>query len=138
MTAAIALAGTTLWRCPELQYNIGAAVNVAAAAAYALALDANVFLISDGQAGNAVLAEHAVAAILADLAARELRGAGRVTEVIRRSGKFPAQLTRLETAGFTSYLLMREGDIVKPQLRPLGGDAPHQPDSPSLEPESID
>ena len=62
------LAGTTLWRCPELQYNIGAAVNVAAAAAYALALDANVFLISDGQAGNAVLAEHAVAAILAGLA----------------------------------------------------------------------
>lgn len=62
------LAGTTLWRCPDLQYNIGAAVNVAAAAAYALALDANVFLISDGQAGNAVLAEHAVAAILAGLA----------------------------------------------------------------------
>lgn len=62
------LAGTTAWRCPDLQYNIGAAVNVAAAAVYALALDLNVFLISDGQVGNAVLAEQAVAAILADLA----------------------------------------------------------------------
>jgi L-2,4-diaminobutyrate decarboxylase len=62
------LAGTTVWRCPELQYNIGTAVNIVAAAMYALALDLNVFLISDGQAGQAVLAEHAVAAILSELA----------------------------------------------------------------------
>src|SRR6266508_4010457 len=61
------LAGTTIWRCPQLQYNVGAAVNVVAAAMYALGLDLNVYLISDGQAGNAVLAERAVGAILAEL-----------------------------------------------------------------------
>jgi len=60
-------AGTTVWRCAQLQYNIGAALNVVAAAMYALALDLNVYLISDGQAGNAVLAEQSVGTILADL-----------------------------------------------------------------------
>jgi hypothetical protein len=70
------LAGTTVWRCPQLQYNVGAAVNVVAAAMYALGLDLNVYLISDGQAGNAVLAERAVGAILADLAGVDPRPLG--------------------------------------------------------------
>ncbi|MGH4017644.1 MAG: hypothetical protein ACRDT0_00045 [Pseudonocardiaceae bacterium] len=62
------LAGAVNWRCPELQYNLGAAVNVAAAAMYAAALDVNVYLINDGLAGNAVVAERAVGRILSQLA----------------------------------------------------------------------
>lgn len=62
------LAGAVNWRCPELFYNLGAAVNVSAAAIYALALDVNVYLINDGLAGNCVLAESAVANILSQLA----------------------------------------------------------------------
>ncbi|GAA2263786.1 pyridoxal-dependent decarboxylase [Kitasatospora cystarginea] len=61
------LAGAVNWRCPELQYNLGAAVNVVAAAMYAVSLDVNVYLINDGLAGNAVAAEAAVSSILADL-----------------------------------------------------------------------
>ena len=44
------------------------------------------------------------------------------------AASFAAQLTRLEAAGFTSYLLMREDDAAKPQPRPLGGETPHQQD----------
>lgn len=62
------LAGAVNWRSPDLLYNLGAAVNVAAAAIYALALDVNVYLINDGLAGNCILAEAAVGNILADLA----------------------------------------------------------------------
>lgn len=62
------LAGAVNWRCPELQYNLGAAVNVAAAAMYAAALDVNIYLINDGLAGNAVVAERAVGRILGQLA----------------------------------------------------------------------
>ncbi len=62
------MSGTTVWRSADLQYNIGSAVNAVAAAMYALGLDLNVFLISDGQAGNAMMAERAVGAILAELA----------------------------------------------------------------------
>lgn len=62
------LAGAVNWRCPELQYNLGAAVNVAAAVMYAAALDVNVYLINDGLAGNAVVAERAVSRILGQLA----------------------------------------------------------------------
>lgn len=61
------LAGAVNWRSPELQYNLGAAVNVAASAMYAVALDTNVYLINDGLAGNAVAAEGAVSRILAQL-----------------------------------------------------------------------
>ncbi len=61
------LSGAVNWRCPELQYNLGAAVNVVASAMYALALDINVYLINDGLAGNAVMAEQAVGRILAGL-----------------------------------------------------------------------
>jgi histidyl-tRNA synthetase len=54
-------------------------------------------------------------------AARRLRDQGHVTEVIRRSGKLPAQLTRLEAAGFTSFLYLRAGeDATDAGPRPLG------------------
>lgn len=62
------LGGAVNWRSPELQYNLGAAVNVVSSAMYALALDVNVYLINDGLAGNAVVAEQAVGRILAGLA----------------------------------------------------------------------
>lgn len=65
--AAELLAGTTVWRSKDLQYNVGTAPNAAASAIYALALDLNVILISDGQAGHAVLAERAVSDILAEV-----------------------------------------------------------------------
>lgn len=63
------LGGAVNWRSPELQYNLGSAVNVVAGAMYALALDVNVYLINDGLAGNAVVAEQAVGRILASLSA---------------------------------------------------------------------
>src|ERR1700745_2381466 len=38
---------------------------------------------------------------------RELAGPGRVVETVRRSGKFGAQLKRLQAAGFTQPVLVR-------------------------------
>ncbi len=74
----------------------------------------------------AVLAEADVP--LADVleVARELRsaaGAGSVIETVRRSGKFGAQLKRLEAAGFTGFVLVgvQDGAVVRGELRILGG-----------------
>ena len=51
-------------------------------------------------------------------------GAGRVVETVRRSGKFGAQLKRLEAAGFSGFVLVRceDGTIVRGELRALGGE----------------
>jgi histidyl-tRNA synthetase len=51
--------------------------------------------------------------------------AGRVVETVRRSGKLGAQLTRLETAGFSGFLLVSvvDGAVVRGELRALGGAA---------------
>jgi histidyl-tRNA synthetase len=59
--------------------------------------------------------------------ARDLRAAGAgsgVVEVVRRSGKFGAQLKRLETAGFSGFVLVRaeDGVVVRGELRALGGE----------------
>lgn len=67
------------WRHPQLQYNIGTAVNSAACAVYALALDENIYNINDGLAGNSLLAERAVSNILSDLANLDKRGVGLFT-----------------------------------------------------------
>jgi histidyl-tRNA synthetase len=50
-------------------------------------------------------------------------GAGREVETVRRSGKFAAQLKRLEAAGFTGFVLVRveDGAVVRGELRALGG-----------------
>jgi histidyl-tRNA synthetase len=57
---------------------------------------------------------------------REQAGPGRVVETVRRSGKFGAQLKRLEAAGFTGFMLVKseseDGAIVRGELRALGGD----------------
>src|SRR5215470_2160077 len=54
---------------------------------------------------------------------RELAGPGRVVETVRRSGKFGAQLKRLQAAGFTGFVLVRseDGAIVRGEPRELGG-----------------
>jgi histidyl-tRNA synthetase len=72
----------------------------------------------------AVLTESDVHPADALAAARRLRDQGQVTEVVRRSGKLAAQLTRLEGAGFTAFLHLRDGaDTTDAQPRPLGRDA---------------
>jgi hypothetical protein len=45
-----------------------------------------------------------------------------VVETVRRSGKFGAQLMRLEAAGFGGFVLVRSenGVIVRGELRTLG------------------
>jgi histidyl-tRNA synthetase len=73
----------------------------------------------------AVLVEPEVPIADALAVAREMRGAvgpGRVVETVRRSGKFGAQLKRLETAGFTEFVVVRaeNGVTVSGELRALG------------------
>ncbi len=74
----------------------------------------------------AVLVEADVPVADAVAVARETReqaGPGRVVETVRRSGKFGAQLKRLEAAGFTGFVLVRseDGVIVQGEERALGG-----------------
>ena len=74
----------------------------------------------------AVLVEGDVPVADALEVARDLRAAGvpgGVVEVVRRSGKFGAQLKRLETAGFSGFVLVRaeDGAVVRGELRTLGG-----------------
>jgi histidyl-tRNA synthetase len=76
----------------------------------------------------AVLAEADVPVADAVAVARETReqaGPGRVVETVLRSGKFGAQLKRLEAAGFTAFVLVRseDGTTVRGEPRALGGDA---------------
>ena len=55
--------------------------------------------------------------------ARELRVvSGGVVETVRRSGKFGAQLKRLEAAGFGGFVSLRleDGAVVRGELRALG------------------
>lgn len=75
----------------------------------------------------AVLVEGDVPVADAVAVAREMRGlsgAGRVVETVRRSGKFGAQLKRLEAAGFGGFVLVRseDGVTVRGELRALGGE----------------
>jgi histidyl-tRNA synthetase len=73
----------------------------------------------------AVLTETDVPPADALAAARELREQGQeIVEVVRRSGKFGAQLKRLEAAEFTAFvhLQLRDGEVGRGELRPLGGE----------------
>ena len=76
----------------------------------------------------AVLVERDVPLADALEVARELRvscGPGRVIETVWRSGKFGAQLTRLESAGFSGFVLVgvEDGVVVRGELRTLGAAA---------------
>jgi histidyl-tRNA synthetase len=73
----------------------------------------------------ALLVEADVPVADAVAAARDMRagpGGVRAVETVRRSGKFGAQLKRLETAGFTGFVLLRveDGAVVRGELRALG------------------
>jgi len=73
----------------------------------------------------ALLVESDVPVADAVAVARELRTGPdgvRVVETVRRSGKFGAQLKRLEAAGFTGFVLLRveDGAVVRGELRALG------------------
>jgi histidyl-tRNA synthetase len=70
----------------------------------------------------ALLTEADIPAIEVLAAARALREQGHAIETIRRSGKFGAQLTRLENAGFTAFIHLRNdnGIITRGEVRTLG------------------
>jgi histidyl-tRNA synthetase len=70
----------------------------------------------------AVLAEADVPAVDVLDVARELRTGDQVVEVVRRSGKFGAQLKRLEAAGFTAFVHVQERDgvVERGEIRTLG------------------
>jgi histidyl-tRNA synthetase len=70
----------------------------------------------------ALLAEPNVSAIEVLATARALRKQGKAIEIVRRSGKFGAQLTRLEAAGFTAFIHLRnnDGTITRGEIRTLG------------------
>ena len=74
----------------------------------------------------ALLVESDVPTVEILAAARSLRGDGLAIETIRRSGKFGAQLTRLESAGFTAFIQLRNdnGVITRGEVRALGAVAP--------------
>ena len=70
----------------------------------------------------ALLAEADVPVTEVLAAARDLRSQGQAIEAIRRSGKFGAQLVRLENAGFTAFIHLRNdnGAITRGEVRTLG------------------
>jgi histidyl-tRNA synthetase len=97
------------------------------ACGFSIGFERIVDLLSREQARDAVavLVEGDVPVTEALAVAREVRGLygpGRVVETVRRSGKFGAQLKRLEAAGFGGFVLVRseDGVIVRGELRTLG------------------
>ena len=101
------------------------------ACGFSIGFERIVDLLSREQSRDAiaVLVEADVPVRDAVAVAREMReqaGPGRVVETVRRSGKFGAQLKRLEAAGFTGFVLVKseseDGAIVRGELRALGGD----------------
>jgi histidyl-tRNA synthetase len=70
----------------------------------------------------ALLAEADVPAIDVLATARALRKQGQAIEVVRRSGKFGAQLTRLEASGFSAFIHLRSdgGTTACGEMRALG------------------
>jgi histidyl-tRNA synthetase len=95
------------------------------ACGFSIGFERIVDLLAREQARDAVavLVEGDVPVADALAVAREMRLArpGQVVETVRRSGKFGAQLKRLETAGFTEFVLVRseDGAIVRGELRSL-------------------
>jgi len=98
------------------------------AAGFSIGFERIVDLLSQQLERNAVavLVEADVPVADALAVAREMREPGRVVETVRRTGKFGAQLKRLEAAGFGGFVLVRaeNGTIVRGELRALGGGEP--------------
>ena len=99
------------------------------ACGFSIGFERIVDLLSQEQVRDAVavLVEAEVPVADALEAAREVRSEqpGVVVETVRRSGKFGAQLKRLEGAGFTRFVVVSvaDGGTVRGELRGLGGDA---------------
>ncbi|HEX2820220.1 MAG TPA: histidine--tRNA ligase [Streptosporangiaceae bacterium] len=106
------------------------------ACGFSIGFERIVDLLSREQSRDAVavLVEGDVPVADALTVAREMRelsgvsgvsGTGRVVEVVRRSGKFGAQLKRLEAAGFGGFVVVRaeDGVLVRGELRRLGGES---------------
>ena len=109
------------------------------ACGFSIGFERIVDLLSREQSRDAVavLVEAEVPVADALAVAREMRelsgasgtsgvtGSGRVVEVVRRSGKFGAQLKRLEAAGFGGFVVVRveDGVLVRGELRGLGGES---------------
>ena len=100
------------------------------ACGFSIGFERIVDLLSREQSRDAValLVESDVPVADAVAAARDMRAVPegvRVVETVRRSGKFGAQLKRLEAAGFTGFVLVKSesesGAIVRGELRALGG-----------------
>ncbi|MGH3419249.1 MAG: histidine--tRNA ligase [Streptosporangiaceae bacterium] len=98
------------------------------ACGFSIGFERIVDLLSREQSRDAiaVLVEADVPVPDAIAVAREMReqaGPGRVVETVRRSGKFGAQLKRLEAAGFTGFVLVKSegGAIMRGEERALGG-----------------
>ena len=98
------------------------------ACGFSIGFERIVDLLARGVARDAVavLVEGDVPVADALEVARELRGLygpGRVVETVRRSGKFGAQLNRLEGAGFGAFVLVSvsDGAVVRGEERALGG-----------------
>ena len=99
------------------------------ACGFSIGFERIVDLLARSQARDAmaVLVEAEVPVADAVTVARELRvssaGTGRIVATVRRSGKFGAQLKRLEAAGFSSFVLVRneDGVTVAGEQRELGG-----------------
>jgi histidyl-tRNA synthetase len=97
------------------------------ACGFSIGFERIVDLLSGELARDAValLVESDVPVADAVAAARDMRAGPegvRVVETVRRSGKFGAQLKRLEAAGFTGFVLLRveDGAVVRGELRALG------------------
>lgn len=104
------------------------------AVGFSLGFERIVDLLEAGAGRNAiaVLTDTDVTAADALAVARDLRAVrdprggtdadGQVVEVVRRSGKFGAQLKRLEAAGFGAFMTVqvRDGEVVRGELRSLG------------------
>jgi histidyl-tRNA synthetase len=100
------------------------------ACGFSIGFERIVDLLSRQQSRDAiaVLVEGEVPVADALAVAREMRrasGPERVVEVVRRSGKFGAQLKRLEAAGFGGFMVVRaeDGVIVTGDVRALGGES---------------
>lgn len=91
------------------------------ACGFSIGFERIVELVTPPQEGHALVLLHdadvPAPAVLA--AARELRAGGRPVAVVRRQGKFAAQLTRLEGWGFTSFVALRADG--QSEERPLRG-----------------
>ena len=94
------------------------------ACGFSIGFERIVDLIERGARRDAValLAEPDVPVTEVLAAARALRSQGQAIEIVRRSGKFGAQLTRLEAAGFSAFIHLRNdsGITAHGEMRSLG------------------